>query len=347
MKVFSEAYQSKQKQYRLITIILWMLTPVFFILDISVGSIDIPFSKILRVITGDEITPEVWKIIIRDTRLPQAIIAVAAGMGLSLSGLLMQIYFRNPLAGPSVLGVSSGASLMVLVVMTVAGSANFIKQADFLSSSIIYIAAITGALTVLFLLLLLVRILHNYTILLIAGLMLSYLVSSVESIILQFSNAEQIQRFVNWGMGSFSGHTLHSSLYLIMFCMILFTIVLSMIKKIDLYNQGEEFAKTMGINMQQITYAMLLISGCFTALITAYCGPVAFLGMAVPHLTRLMVKTDKHIIFIPAVAATGILLALLCSTISRSMLAGITLPLNAVTSIIGASVVLWLLFRKK
>lgn len=347
MSSFYKQYFTKQRKYVLLTIVLWIAIPLFFLLDISTGTIKIPFKETLNALFGANTTLPTWKIIVSDTRLPQSITATAAGLGLSVSGLLMQIYFRNPLAGPSVLGVSSGASLMVLLAMLFMGSINWVKETFVLSNGIFFFAAITGSLLVLLVLLIIQRFSNNYTVLLIAGLMISYLVSSVESILLQFSNAEQIQRFIHWGMGSFSGHTLNASVNLMLLCVIFFVITLGMVKKIDLYNQGETYAKTMGVNIKRVTVALLLISAVLAALITAYCGPIAFIGMAVPHLTRLLINTDKHRIFIPAVAATGVLLALICSTLSRGLLAGISLPLNAVTSIIGAVVVLWLLFKKK
>ena len=337
----------EQKSYNKNFILLSVLLLVFFFLNISLGSVSIPFKEIFHTLIGEFTTKESWQTIILDFRLPKAITAILVGSGLSICGLLMQTLFRNPLAGPFVLGVSSGASLGVALLIL--GSSVF--GGFFLTSSIsnwsLAIAASLGAFLVLFAVILAANSVRNTMSILIIGLMFGSLTAAVISVLAYFSEAAKIQQYLFWSFGSLGNLTwselsVFGSIYLvgILAC---FTVT----KPLNSFLLGENYAKSLGINIKKSRNIILVITSLLTGVITAFSGPIAFVGLAVPHIAKMLFTTSNHKILIPASAIIGGIVLLICDSIAQLPTSEFTLPINAITSLFGAPIVIWLLIRKK
>ena len=337
----------EQKSYNKNFILLSVLLLVFFFLNISLGSVSIPFKEIFHTLIGEFTTKESWQTIILDFRLPKAITAILVGSGLSICGLLMQTLFRNPLAGPFVLGVSSGASLGVALLIL--GSSVF--GGFFLTSSIsnwsLAIAASLGAFLVLFAVILAANSVRNTMSILIIGLMFGSLTAAVISVLAYFSEAAQIQQYLFWSFGSLGNLTwselsVFGSIYLvgILAC---FTVT----KPLNSFLLGENYAKSLGINIKKSRNIILVITSLLTGVITAFSGPIAFVGLAVPHIAKMLFTTSNHKVLIPASAIIGGIVLLICDSIAQLPTSEFTLPINAITSLFGAPIVIWLLIRKK
>lgn len=337
----------KNKSYTKHFIILSVLLVILFFVNICLGSVSIPFEEILKTITGNKPAKESWETIVFNFRLPKAITAILVGSGLSICGLLMQTLFRNPLAGPFVLGISSGASLGVAILIL--GSSVF--GGFLLSSSIsnwsLPIAASLGAFLVLSAVIIAANRVRNTMSILIIGLMFGSLTSAVISVLAYFSEAEQIQQYLFWSFGSLGNLSWNE--------IIVFTIIygigiigtISVIKPLNSFLLGENYAKSLGINLKKNRNIILLITSLLTGVITAFSGPIAFVGLAVPHIARLFFTTSNHKTLIPAVAILGGIILLICDSIAQLPTSEFTLPINAITSLFGAPVVIWLLIRKK
>ena len=337
----------EQKSYNKNFILLSVLLLVFFFLNISLGSVSIPFKEIFHTLIGEFTTKESWQTIILDFRLPKAITAILVGSGLSICGLLMQTLFRNPLAGPFVLGVSSGASLGVALLIL--GSSVF--GGFFLTSSIsnwsLAIAASLGAFLVLFAVILAANSVRNTMSILIIGLMFGSLTAAVISVLAYFSEAAKIQQYLFWSFGSLGNLTwselsVFGSIYLvgILAC---FTVT----KPLNSFLLGENYAKSLGINIKKSRNIILVITSLLTGVITAFSGPIAFVGLAVPHIAKMLFTTSNHKVLIPASAIIGGIVLLICDSIAQLPTSEFTLPINAITSLFGAPIVIWLLIRKK
>lgn len=337
----------EQKSYNKNFILLSVLLLVFFFLNISLGSVSIPFKEIFHTLIGEFTTKESWQTIILDFRLPKAITAILVGSGLSICGLLMQTLFRNPLAGPFVLGVSSGASLGVALLIL--GSSVF--GGFFLTSSIsnwsLAIAASLGAFLVLFAVILAANSVRNTMSILIIGLMFGSLTAAVISVLAYFSEAAQIQQYLFWSFGSLGNLTwselsVFGSIYLvgILACF-------AVIKPLNSFLLGENYAKSLGINIKKSRNIILVITSLLTGVITAFSGPIAFVGLAVPHIAKMLFTTSNHKVLIPASAIIGGIVLLICDSIAQLPTSEFTLPINAITSLFGAPIVIWLLIRKK
>ena len=320
---------------------------LLFVMNLCFGSVSIPMKEIwATVFDGDDAT---YRAIILDYRLPQAITALLAGIGLSVAGLLMQTLFRNPLADPSLLGISSGASLGVALVVLVAGSFGGIAVStlSLWSTFGVAIAAFVGAFLVLLLILALSSRLRSMVSLVLVGIMIAYIAGSVTDILKFFSQKEGLHSFVIWGMGSFSNV---SKAQLPFFSI---TVVVGAIgafllfKTLNLLLLGERYAENLGVNIRRSSMLIILVSGFLTALITAFCGPIAFLGLAVPHIARFLFKSSDHKLLIPATAFLGMDLALFCNLIARLPSFEGNLPINSVTALIGAPIVLWVIFHRQ
>lgn len=320
---------------------------LLFVMNLCFGSVSIPMKEIwAAVFDGDDAT---YRAIILDYRLPQAITALLAGIGLSVAGLLMQTLFRNPLADPSLLGISSGASLGVALVVLVAGSFGGIAVStlSLWSTFGVAIAAFVGAFLVLLLILALSSRLRSMVSLVLVGIMIAYIAGSVTDILKFFSQKEGLHSFVIWGMGSFSNV---SKAQLPFFSI---TVVVGAIgafllfKTLNLLLLGERYAENLGVNIRRSSMLIILVSGFLTALITAFCGPIAFLGLAVPHIARFLFKSSDHKLLIPATAFLGMDLALFCNLIARLPSFEGNLPINSVTALIGAPIVLWVIFHRQ
>jgi len=332
----------------LIFLSLVILCIGLFFADLLLGSVKIPFNDILTILSGNEPERSTWTAIIMKFRLPKAITALLAGLALSISGLQMQTLFRNPLAGPFVLGVSSGASLGVALVVLATGLLNvsFISTSLFENTSTI-ISASLGSFGVLALIIGVMKKIKDNVTLLIVGLMFSYLTGAIVSILMYFSTAEELEAFVIWGFGSFGGVT-WSQLYLLFPIIIIGSLIcFSLVKPLNALLLGENYAKSLGLNVERAKFLMICSTGLLAGSITAFCGPIAFLGIAIPHLARMITKTSNHIILVPVTALTGISIALLCDIISQVPGSQHALPINAVTSIIGAPIVIWVILRMK
>lgn len=327
---------------------LIIIIVLLFLFNLFIGTITIPFEDLLDIIFGNN-TDSTNSVIVLNYRLPQAITALFAGAALSVSGLLMQTLFKNPLADPSMLGVSSGAGLGVSIIVLLTG---IIGEKALVSFGLwadlsVSIAAFVGASMVLLLLLLFSFKLKNMTSLIIIGLMISYLAGSITDIMKYFSMKEDIHAFVIWGLGSFSAvgsskiwfFTISISIGLI------FSILL--IKKLNIIILGDTYAENLGLNIKKNNIAIILISGFLTAIVTAYCGPISFLGLAVPHLTRFIFRTSDHRILLPTTMLMGMSVSLLCNIVARIPGFEGNLPINAVTAFIGAPVVIWVILRKR
>lgn len=328
-------------------ILLSVLLVFLFFINISLGSVSIPTKEIFSIIIGGDSVKESWKIIILNFRLPKAITAILVGSGLSISGLLMQTLFRNPLAGPFVLGISSGASLGVALLIL--GSSVF--GGFFLTASIsswsLPIAASLGAFLVLSAVIIAANKVRNTMSILIIGLMFGSLTSAVISVLAYFSEAEQIQQYLFWSFGSLGSLSWNELLVFGIIYLIGFLATITVIKPLNSFLLGENYAKSLGINIKKNRIIILLITSLLTGVITAFSGPIAFIGLAVPHITRLFFTTSNHKILIPSVSIIGAIVLLVCDCIAQLPTSEFTLPINAITSLFGAPVVIWLLVRKK
>ncbi|WP_117880631.1 FecCD family ABC transporter permease [Aureibaculum luteum] len=333
--------------YGLKFIILLCLLGVAFLINISLGSVDIPLEDIVKILFGNESIKGSWQDIILDFRLPKSITAILVGSGLSISGLLMQTLFRNPLAGPFVLGISSGASLGVAILIL--GTSTFAGAAATLSISNIgiAIAASLGAFFVLSVVMLVARNIKNTMSILIIGLMFGSFTAAIISILAYFSSAESLQQYVFWTFGSLGNLAWSEILILLLVTVLSLGLVITIIKPLNSLLLGENYAVSLGVNLKKTRNLTMIVTGLLTGVITAFSGPIAFIGLAVPHLTKLIIKTSDHKIILPAVSIIGAIIMLFSDTIAQLPTSEYTLPINAVTSLFGAPVVIWLLIRKR
>lgn len=321
---------------------------LLFILNLFVGSVTIPFADLFNVFFGLESNPTVSTIVL-DYRLPQAVTALFAGAALSVAGLLMQTLFRNPLADPSMLGISSGAGLGVAITILLTGilGGSALSTMGIWSNLGVSLAAFVGATLVLMLILGFSSRVRNMTTLIIIGLMVSYLAGSLTDIMKFFSMKEDIHAFVIWGMGSFSAVGTSKLTFFSISIIIGLFASLFMSKNLNIILLGDLYAENLGVNVKRNNLFIILVSGYLTAIVTAYCGPIAFLGLAIPHLTRFIFKTSDHRILVPAVMLIGMVVSLLCNLVARMPGFEGNLPINAVTAFIGAPIVIWVILRKR
>lgn len=323
------------------------LLVIAFFLNISLGTVSIPFSEVISSFFGGDTTKSSWQYIILDYRLPKAITAILAGSGLAVSGLLMQTLFRNPLAGPFVLGLSSGASLGVALLILGAGVFGGTLGGFLLGSWSLVIASALGSFLVLLAVLSVTFKVKDTMTILIIGLMFGSVTSAVVSVLSYFSNAEQLQQFVFWSFGTL-GNVSWNGITILFLCIAVGLIIsLSSVKSLNALLLGENYAKSMGINIKKTTLLIIITTSLLAGGITAFAGPIAFVGLAVPHLTRQYFTTSNHIILVPAVVLSGAILMLICDTVAQLPFSEFTLPINAITSLLGAPVVIWLLVRKR
>lgn len=333
---------TKTSKYRLTFILLILVLFACFIVNISLGSIHISVKDIFGSLFGT-----INNTIIIDYRLPKAITAVLVGSGLGISGLLMQTLFRNPLAGPYVLGISSGASLGVALVILGSGLFGSIFASALISKWSIIIAASLGSFLVLLAVLMISSKVRDTMAILIIGLMFGSITAAVVSVLSYFSSAEQLQQYIFWGFGSLSN--ISWSELLIFFSIYSVGIALSIasIKGLNSLLLGDNYAKSLGLNLKQSRLIIIIATSLLAGTITAFAGPIAFIGLAIPHLTRQLFKTSDHKILLPAVFLFGAIVMLICDTIAQVPTTDYTLPINAITALVGAPVVIWLLVRQR
>lgn len=320
-------------------------TAVLFLVALMWGAVDIPIRDVIGIVTGHDTANPVWRVIVLESRLPMALTALFSGASLSIAGLMLQTTFQNPLAGPSILGVSSGASMGVAIVMLLGGAT--LASSGALQYASVIAAAIAGAGLVILLLLALSGVLRSSAMLLIAGIMLSYLASSVISLLNFFASADGVKSFVVWGLGSFGGVTAGELplfcgvLTAVLFCSALF------IKPLNALLLGERYAANMGYSVKRLRSLLLCVSGVLTAFVTAFCGPIGFIGIVVPHIARMLFKTSNHAILIPATMLCGGTLTLLCSVFTTMPGSSGVLPINAITPVIGVPVIIYILIHRR
>lgn len=329
-------------KYLLIPIII-----LFFIANLLCGSVDIPVGDVFNILFGGEGEKAAWTYIILESRLPQAITALLTGAALSVSGLMLQTAFSNPLAGPDILGINSGAGLGAAIVLLMFGG--LIPAGNlFIGGSLALVgAAFVGALLVTAIIILFATHLRSHTMLLIIGMMLSYLVSSVVSLLNFFSTAEGVQSYMMWGMGNFGGVSRNQ---LPLFAFLVSTgliIAVCLIKPLNALLLGERYAKNLGIHIRRTRLLLLLSTGLLVAVTTAYCGPINFIGLAVPHMARLLLGTGNHRTLLPTTLLCGSAIALLCNIISTLPGDNGLLPLNAITPLIGAPVIIYVIISRR
>jgi iron complex transport system permease protein len=335
---------STRNTYLFALLSLLLLLALF--LNISLGQVAIPIKEVIKSLFGSTASKETWEYIIVNFRLPKAITAILVGIGLSISGLLMQTLFRNPLAGPYVLGLSSGSSLGVAFVILGAGALPSVISTFLLSSYGIILASCLGSFSVLLLVLLISKYLRDTMTILIAGLMFSSFAGAIVSVLTFFSTAEKLQKFTFWSMGSI-GNLSWQNIF-ILFIAVTLGLLLSLfsLKALDALLLGENYAKSLGLNINKSRRTLIFATSILAGSITAFAGPIAFVGLAVPHLAKLLFQTSNHRVLFWSTIQIGAIIMLFCDMISQMPGFDFTLPINAITSIVGAPVVIWLLVRK-
>ena len=328
-------------------ILFVLLLIIFILINLSLGSVDIPLKSVLYTLSGNDIAKESWQYIILQYRIPKAITAVLVGSGLSICGLLMQTLFRNPLAGPFVLGISSGASLGVaLLVLGVSIFSGSVAGMAFSNLGLAFAASL-GAFFVLGAVMIVAKKVKNTMSILIIGLMFGSFTAAIISVLAYFSSAENLQQYVFWTFGSLGNLGWDEIFILSIIYVLSISILLTIIKPLNSLLLGENYAVSLGVNLKKTRNITLLVTGLLTGVITAFSGPIAFIGLAVPHLTKLLIKTSNHRILLPSVAVAGAIVMLISDTISQLPNSEYSLPINAVTSLFGAPIVIWLLVRKR
>lgn len=335
------------RTYKISLLLLLLATVAVWFLNISLGSVSIPFNEVMTVLFSSGNSNGSWQYIIMEYRIPKALTSVLAGSGLAVSGMLMQTMFRNPLAGPYVLGLSSGASLGVALVLMGASLFGGVAGSMIFSSWGIVVASSLGSLLVLLAVMLASVKLKDTMAILIIGLMFASLSSAVVSVLAYFSPAAQLQQYVFWSYGSVGDLTWSELGVLSIFWILGTGIALYSIKNLNSLLLGEQYARSLGMNIGRNRALLIISTSCLAGSITAFAGPIAFVGLAVPHLIRQVIPVNDHKILLPAVILGGAILMLLCDIVAQLPGSEHTLPINAVTSLVGAPVVIWLLVRKR
>ncbi|MGM9702062.1 MAG: iron chelate uptake ABC transporter family permease subunit [Prevotella sp.] len=318
-----------------------------FFANLIYGSVDIPFDKVVDILFGNGAEKASWQFIILESRLPQAVTALLSGMALSVSGLMLQTAFRNPLADPSIFGISSGAGLGAALVMLLFGGSVSAGAVSLSGFAAVFLGAFLGAMAVMAVVFAFSLFVRNSVMLLIIGIMIGYIASSAISLLNFFATEEGVKSYLVWGMGSFGGVSLRqlpvfSAVTLIGLCCSLL-----LIKPLNIILLGKSYAENLGVNTVLVRNLLLVITGLLTAIVTSFCGPISFIGLAVPHIARMVVRTSQHGILMPVTMLVGATTALLCNIFCTLPSSGGIIPLNAVTPILGAPVVIYVIIRMK
>ena len=326
-------------------ILISVAIALLLLLNLFIGSVKIPFKEVVSILFNGESTKQSWEFIVLQSRLPQAITALLCGASLSAAGLILQTAFRNSLAGPDILGINGGAGLGVALVMLLFGGNLSAGNITIGGSLSIVVGAMIGAFAVMALILALSNKLRSSVMLLIAGIMISYLTSSAITLLNFFSTAEGVHSYTMWGMGNFGGVTLKQLPFFSTVSLIGIGIAILMIKPLNALLLGEHYAQNLGINIMRTRTMLLISTGILVDTRSAFCGPISFIGLAVPHLARLILGTNNHKSLMPVTILMGITIALLCNLISTLPGDKGLIPLNAITPFIGAPVILYVLLR--
>ena len=329
-------------------IVLAVTIAVLLVVNLLLGTVRIPVGDVCRILMGDT-SNEIWTNIIFSSRLPQALTAIMAGAGLAVSGLQMQTVFRNPLAGPSVLGISNGSALGVAFVVLLSGRIGGValSRLGYLGDAAMSVAAIIGALGVLILIVWISNRVKGNVTLLIIGVMIGYLANAIIGVLKFLSPEEDVKAFVVWGLGSFSRVSGDEMVLFVVLMTVLLPLTMLLVKTMNLLLLGDRYAANLGLNIRRSRLLVILSSGVLVAIVTAYCGPIMFIGLAVPHLARALFRSSDHRVLMPATALCGAALALFCNLIARMPGFEGVLPVNSVTALVGAPVIAAVLFRKR
>lgn len=318
-----------------------------FGLNLVTGSVQIPFADVLDILCGRFMGKESWQYIILENRLPQTLTAILCGASLSVCGLMLQTAFRNPLAGPDVFGISSGAGLGVALVMLLLGgtvSTSMFTVSGFLA---ILTAAFVGAIAVTALILFLSTMVRNSVLLLIVGIMVGYVSSSAVSLLNFFASEDGVKSYMVWGMGNFGGVSMsHIPLFSVL-CLMGIGVSFLLIKPLNILLLGPQYAESLGVSTRQLRNILLVVVGLLTAITTAFCGPISFIGLAIPHIARLLFRTENHQVLLPGTVLSGAAIALLCNFICYLPGEAGIIPLNAVTPLIGAPVIIYVILMRR
>lgn len=320
------------------------LTLLLIAANLLFGSVTIPVAEVVHILCGEAGSHPAWSYIVWESRLPSALTAWLCGSALAVCGLLLQTAFRNPLAGPSILGINSGASLGVALVM-LCGSSWSVTTFHWGSFASILAGAFAGSMSVMALILFLSTLVRSNVLLLIAGIMIGYVTSSAISLLNFFATAEGVQSYMVWGMGHFGGVSLRQLPAFALVTGLGLVCALLLVKPLNALLLGDRYAENLGVHLRRVRYALLLVTGLLTAVTTAYCGPVSFIGLAVPHVARLLIGTANHRTLLPVTLLVGGIIALLCNLLCILPGERGIIPLNAITPLIGAPVILYVILR--
>lgn len=328
-------------------VLLSVALVLLMVANLIFGSVDIPVGDVITVLLGGEAEHEVWGTIILETRLPQACTALLAGAAVAVSGLMLQTLFGNPLAGPEVLGINSGAGLGVAVVMLLAHGSLQVGDSGLSGYAALLAGAFAGAMLIISVIIFLSSFLRNKVFLLIAGVAISYLTSSVISVLNYVATAEGVHSYLVWGMGSFGAVSNAQLPLFALLLLVLLSCTLFMMKPLNALLLGDLYARNLGVNVRLVRLLLLCITGLLTAVVTAFCGPVAFLGLAVPHLARLSIGGNDHKALLPSTMLLGGCVALLCNIFTHIPGESGLLPLASITPLVGAPVIIYVILRDR
>lgn len=337
----------EKKTYKGSFFVLTIILILCFFANISLGSVSIPVKDVFNSLLGNTIENDAWQHIILNYRFPKAFTAILVGSGLGISGLLMQTLFRNPLAGPFVLGITSGASLGVALIIMGASVFGGFFATLLLTKWSLVIAASLGSFLVLLAVMMVSAKVRDTMAILIIGLMFGSITAAVVSVLSYFSSAEQLQQYIFWGFGSLGNLSWNELLIFLLIYSIGIIFSIASLKSLNTLLLGENYAKSLGVNIKQSRFIIIIATSLLAGTITAFAGPIAFIGLAIPHITRQVFNTSNHKILLPAVFIFGAIIMLICDSIAQLPTSDYTLPINAITSLIGAPIVIWLLVRKR
>ena len=333
---------------------MFLLIVILFAVNLFVGAVDIPAVDVMSIIFGsdgaagaDSHIPASWRYIILQNRLPQALTAMLCGSSLAVSGLMLQTAFRNPLAGPSIFGINSGASLGVALVMLLLGGSITTGTFSLTGFVAILVAAVIGAMAVMAIIMLFSTLVKSNIMLLIIGIMIGYITSSAISLLNFFATEEGVQSYMIWGLGNFGGVTMQQMPAFASVTIFGLIASLLLVKPLNALLLGDQYAENLGINIKRVRNSLLFVTGILTAISTAFCGPVAFIGLAVPHIARMILGTENHRRLLPATLLCGAATALLCNIACVLPGSRGIIPLNAVTPIMGAPVIIYVLLKQR
>lgn len=331
----------------LLFLLLTLLVALLFLSNLFFGSVDIPYRDVVDILLSGDSVREPWKLIVLETRLPQAVTALLAGAAISVAGLLLQTLFNNPLAGPEVLGINSGAGLGVAVVMLLTQGLFVVGGMGVAGYLAVFAGAFAGASVIMAIILFLSSILKNKVFLLIVGVAVGYLASSLISVLNYFATSEGVHSYLIWGMGSFGAVSANQLPLYAALVLLLLAVSLFMMKPLNALLLGDTYAHNLGVNVKMVRVVLLAVTGLLTAVVTAFCGPISFLGLAVPHIARLFFKTNNHKQLLPGTLLFGAFTALVCNAVCQLPGENGLLPLGAITPLIGAPIIIYVVLKNR